>query len=582
MEALKARPAARAREVLGLALVGAFLLVSFGDGLRMPFLNDDYLFLDKVARTPFPAWFGFQDLSFHWWRPWSRELHYGWLSHVFGPNELVFHVANFVLVFAILIAYRALATRLAGARVAGVATCAVAVLAAWGVLLLWVAGVQDLWMLFASALALLAWSHGRRLLATLAFAIALASKETACLLPGVFLAHEIWLARRPLREALLRVSGPALLLLLWAAFHPHLGGRLWGGVVIDRAVDLLAVPPHVALVRSVGSLFNLDRMPAPAASVGRILLVGCAVALLPVAAAWLLMGAGPARVKRARADKGAKPPERSNAGGVRAFALAWTVLGWAPLALPSLGWHAYYALFGAMGAWLALGSWLAARRALALAVIAAIAALALARGATPSLDWGDAYYQRRAGVVLSGMRADLIGRWPTFPPHSRLYFVRVPNNVGFMAGDGPSLRTWYRDTTLRAGFFTAYASRAPGAPRGEDFFFRLDSLTGRWERIVPATQDSMRHGAGPAWQTGHMGLAQVFARAGEWTRAYAELSLLANTYTQDPELAVLAAVARAEMGDSTGAMTWLREAARRPGASREILDEARAAGLLSR
>src|SRR5262249_42087343 len=196
-------PAGRA---LGVFLLALFLFARFRDAFSLPFLNDDYVFLDHVARRGFGQLWGFTELAFHWRRPWSRELHYWWLQRAFGAHEGPFHAASFALAFGGLAAYWALARRLVGAAAAAIAVAGAATLPGWGLLLLWSAGAQDLWMLLMSLLALLAWRADRIGLAALAYALALASKETAAPLPLVFLAHDHWVARRPWPESLLRIA----------------------------------------------------------------------------------------------------------------------------------------------------------------------------------------------------------------------------------------------------------------------------------------------------------------------------------------------------------------------------------------
>src|SRR5262249_45760904 len=130
--------------------------------------------------------------------------------------------------------------------------------------------------------------------------------------------------------------------------------------------------------------------------------------------------------------------------------------------------------FAGFGLWLAAGRVLARQTALGMGLLAALAFLGAGRAGTPSMDWGEAAYQRRAGAFVREIRARLRVLHPTLPPHSRLWFVRLPNNVGFLAGDGPAVRVWYRDRTLAAGYYSAYRPRGPGEPAGGDHFFRID------------------------------------------------------------------------------------------------------------
>jgi tetratricopeptide (TPR) repeat protein len=260
-----------------------------------------------------------------------------------------------------------------------------------------------------------------------------------------------------------------------------------------------------------------------------------------------------------------------------AVGVTWAACGWLPLLLPGLGWHAYYGLFGALGAWLALAA-LVPPGAPAAALVALLALLSVARDATPSLDWGDAAYQRRAGVLLRTLRAGLLERVPHPAPHTRFWFVALPSNIGFLQGDGPALRTWYADTTLRAGFFSAWRPAAAGSP-GEDRFFKLHDAT-RWVELVPGPEDARAAvSANPRWAEDHLSLGRTFADAGEWERAAAEFAKVAEAYPQDAEPAYNLAVCRAHLGDSLAAGHWMEEARRRPVVTERLRRAARASGL---
>ena len=106
---------------IGVFLLGLFLLARFGDLFRMPFLNDDYVFLDHVTGKSFGSLWGFRELAFHWWRPWSREFHYWWIQGAFGPVEWPFHLASLALACGVLAAFWALGRRLVGAPAAAIA-----------------------------------------------------------------------------------------------------------------------------------------------------------------------------------------------------------------------------------------------------------------------------------------------------------------------------------------------------------------------------------------------------------------------------------------------------------------------------
>ena len=568
-----ARPPVPAGRGLGVLLLGVFLFARFGDAFRIPFLNDDYVFLDHVAGKGFLSLWGFRELAFHWWRPWSREFHYWWLQRAFGPVEWPFHLASLLLACGVLAAFWALARRLAGAPAAAIAVAGAATLPGWGLMLLWAAGVQDLWMLLMSLLALLAWRAERVGWAALAYAFALASKETAAPLLLLFVALDRWVTRRPPHETLIRLLPAVAVALLWVGAHPLLLGRLWTAAPVSLAPSTAAVPPWVAVWKSVLTAFSLDVWPAPDGGWRAVWWDGLRGAVLLLVFVELL----------ARPD--ARPSNLL--GGTRAarlrgtlpFAVAWWGCGTLPLLLPGLGWHAYYAQFAALGMWLAVGRVLARQTGTAIAVLGIIGFLGAGRSATPSLDWGEASYQRRAGSFVSQIRERLLGAHPRMEPHARLWFVRLPNNVGFLAGNGPAVRVWYRDPTLQAGYYSAYQPRAAGESAGPDHFFRMDEAgqflevqagetTAAVVPVLPTEAESPK--SDPRWQTDHLALASTFARARAWRQAAAEYRRLAIAFPESSGYAFDAATTFMQAGDSAAGIAWFREAARRPGASPEL------------
>jgi hypothetical protein len=166
-------------------LLGAFLATQYGYAWRVPFMNDDYVFLDLTRGASFLQLWLPRPAVWLWYRPWSRELHYWTLQRLFGTSVAPYHFASFALWLALMGLYWALARRLTGVRAAAISTAGVAALAAWGLPLVWIAGVQDLWMMTLALGALLAFLHARVALATALFALALLSKETAVLVPLV-------------------------------------------------------------------------------------------------------------------------------------------------------------------------------------------------------------------------------------------------------------------------------------------------------------------------------------------------------------------------------------------------------------
>jgi hypothetical protein len=166
-------------------------------------------------------------------------------------------------------------------------------------------------------------------------------------------------------------------------------------------------------------------------------------------------------------------------------------------------------------------------------------------------------------------------------PNARLWFVRLPNNVGFLAGNGPVVRVWYKDPTLQAGYYSAYRLREEGEPLGPDHFFRMDEAGQFMEIRQSAPNDTSaapilaQQRANPRFRTDRLALATALAQGKDWTGAAAEFRTLAIAYADSSGFAFDAATAYMQAGDSVMAVQWLREAARRPDASPEVVDAAR-------
>ena len=150
------------RWAIPVALLLAFLLTQYWDVLWIPFINEDYAFLDMSGRHSAVSLLRDPGLyAGPWFRPLSQGLHYWSLQRVFGQEILGWHAVSMALALAIWIAYFALVRRIAGAERASIATVSVAALAGWGTLIAWIAGVQDLWMLLFAMIALHAVARSR-------------------------------------------------------------------------------------------------------------------------------------------------------------------------------------------------------------------------------------------------------------------------------------------------------------------------------------------------------------------------------------------------------------------------------------
>ncbi len=129
----------------------------------------------------------------------------------------------------------------------------------------------------------------------------------------------------------------------------------------------------------------------------------------------------------------------------------------------------------------------------------------------------DAHSIRRGVEYLKRIESDLKRMHPTFPAGSRCYFWRVPEHIGFLISDGPSLRVWYNDPTLEGRFLSEYR---PDAQRPSYFF--LHEENGHPMEIIRGPADPYLKSPHPAYADGHNDLGTCFARVGEHEAAITE------------------------------------------------------------
>jgi Dolichyl-phosphate-mannose-protein mannosyltransferase len=566
------------------ALLFAALLALDASAFLTPFMADDFVFLDHTRHARFLDLLSPADAIFGYFRPWSRELHYWWLQHVFGLHELPFHLVSFALWITALAFYHAIARRVAGPRAAGVATAAVAVLAAWGSVLHWIAGVQDLWMLAWALASLWLLARDRPYWSAAAFAGALLSKETGVVVLPIAVAYLLIVERRPPLATLRRVGAHVAIAIPWALVHPQLGGRWWTGHAAGAAgastTSGAHADPVTILWRTLLATINLPDATTPKGGWGAVL----TDSLMAIVVVALLVARGARAARRNREPRRAAsaappvtagtptaplPPER-----VALFGSVWALLGWLPLFSPSIGWHAYYGAIGMLGAWLALAPPLARDPRRAVPALALLTVLGVAHARTPSFDWGDLWFQTRAAKVVTITHTYLRQTVPTLPRHSRVFFANVPVGSGLLPGaDPPLLRLWYGDSTLQAHFVSDFEPRPAGAPAGPDYFFAYDSTAG-WKQedlrtTLPAapTADEREQYGSSLWNLGR------FAQAARILRSLAAESTRRVDYTFNVGSCFV------QMGDSAEAARWYWRAAQLPGAPEGVL---RPANRLSR
>ena len=529
--------------------VTGFAILVYAPMLGVPFIGDDYVFLDKTRDASFGSLWSFRNIDFGWYRPWSREFHFWTLQHLLGARETGFRVVSLALWLAMLATYFALLRRVRDERVAAIATLGAAALSLWGAPLTWISGVQDLWMLLFTTLALWLTAGGRTPWALAACAGALLSKETAAVLPGIVLAQARWVEGLDARGCARRVAPFAALMLAWALVHPTVLHRVsHPAPVIPNGEP--PKPPAMVIGESLLSSVNADRLALPVDPQPVRLAVTLISAMLLAGATWFALR-GPSK----RQDARARDPALTSSPSRRAFlayGAAWCVAGWLPLLSRSIGWHAYYGSLGVLGAWVVFADLLVVWPRAAVAVVLALGLLRGRAEATRSWDWGSQWYQTRAGNMLRGIHDQLRAFHPTLPPHTRLYFGSIPNNIGLIAGRSPAVRVWYGDSTLEAGFYSYYHARLPGEPRGEDLFFHFDSTAGIREVTVDGADIGASLVPRAQWEEDHDNLAMVLVTNGDLPRAARLFEAIARLPGR-PDALMMATACWQVHGDSAAA-----------------------------
>lgn len=560
-----ARPVGSKRRstwLFALLLLG-FAAVAYGPSLAMPFIGDDYVFLDKTRLARFFDLWSLHNTNFGWYRPWSRELHFWTLQHLLGTQPIAFRLASLLLWAGALAAYALLVSSLASKRTALIATGGVASLALWGAPLLWISGSQDLWMLAFAMLALLLIVRGRPTLALLPFAGALLSKETAVVLPLIAAGFWLLVARKPVAVVARRLAPFAALALIWLFVHPVLLPRLAAGSSPGFSGEP-SLPPLDVLFRSTLSLVNANLALQPVAagsfSWDRTLVSSALLVLAAVVAVRVPNGAR-------TADR-----DRPDPRAVMGFGLVWCAAAWLPLFMRSIGWHAYYGSLGTFGAWLALAGLLTERRALTIALFVVLGLLRGKSAATRTWDWGSEWYQRRAGNMLSVIRTQLLERHPRLAPHTRVYFGNIPNNIGLVAGESPAIRVWYRDSTLQAGFYSYYRPRAAGDADGPDLFFEFDSTRGLVPVLLGTEDLAGASRRDPDWERHHRALAVLLLRQGDAARAALEYEKIA-ALGERADASMFAAICWEAVGNASRAESLYAAAGRTSGLGAREIEE---------
>ena len=492
------RAASLRRSVPALALILFATVWLYFPVLRTPFFADDYLFLDQVRSRPLLATLATPDPLSNFYRPVSRQLYFWLIAHASKESPLAFHVANLVLLLAVIVLLFALVRRLAGDRAAPIAAAFLGLHYSADVTVRWACGSQDLLAVLGALAAIHLHLSGRRLWAGAALLLAMLSKEVVLLAPVVAVvagreAGERW--PMAFRRAWPLAAAIAIWGLLWVVM-PNRRAQQGGQVELIPSAPL-AAPAHLGQVIPGlewrrGEVGHFPRVGPPLVPLALALAaVGWGAsgrwsrssAQRPVAAS----GRAKERPGRRRLVAEDGPPPLTGTPSPARLGLLWAFLAIVPVAAVTTLWSAYYYLFAICGVALALGAWLASRpRAWALAAIALLSwgsasARSLEEFAEAKMPWTaqshiNRLYIERAVRYVRRYLEDLKRQRPELPPRSTLFFAGLKGSIAFQAADGPLVRWAYRDSSLKSYYLTSFS--LDKARRGPMFFFTAsgDSL----------------------------------------------------------------------------------------------------------
>jgi hypothetical protein len=462
-------------EAGAVALVLLATVAVHGHGVARPFFADDYLFLEQVRGRPLLAALTSPDPLGNFLRPVSRAAWFWLLGRAGGESPVLFHLANLALFLGAGALLHGLVRRLLGAAAALFALAFLALHYAADVPLRWAAGAQDLLAFFFGLLAVRLHAGERRAWAAASLLIALLSKETAagtCLVALLFDRA----SGRPWRDVLRRGAGLVAVTLGWAAWWlVTLRGRPGAGETLSLAPgNAAAALAHFAQV-ALGLEGRQGGNP-----LGHWGLPPLLPALVAAAAlAWLV-----------RAPARETAPGEGTARPTLWLGAAWTLTGIVPVILVAPIWSAYFYLWALAGCAL-LAAAVTDRWSLPLRA-GALATLVLLSGQARGLDefsadggaWSwtshvNRHYVDRSLRFLERSLAQLRAARPALTPRTTVFFVNVPNSMGWQAADGPLLRWAYRDSTLRSYYMTQFTKER--AARGPVLYFAFegDSLVDR-------------------------------------------------------------------------------------------------------
>ena len=421
------------------------ILASLGAPLGEP-VADDFDHLHYALFAPHRMLDGGGSASF--WRPLAYQGYFGLFARAFLASRftvVALHLA--LLAWAVVLLHRTARRFMPGPWAAVAAGFPLLCESARALIAVPVHFV-DVGLITFSALALHEAAAGRLVVSLAALAAALGCKETA-VATAVMLP---WLAPAapgsPIRGRARWLAGVALVTLAWALVY--LAVRARAGLELPRGLESgLGALPATAIERARWAIVGTARalFSLPMVRTARDLPAALGLALVFITAAVCFARRAGSRARFARVQP------------VVVAGVLWCAAATAPLVAVYPIWSPQRAVYGGIGAGVALVATLgAAHPALPVAMLAIRLALFATAPAPPARvsnlppetgAFVDFERLTRVQRLAAETRAALTSRHPTLPHGARVGLFGPPIMTTYAFGGSRALQVWYRDTTLR-------------------------------------------------------------------------------------------------------------------------------------
>lgn len=424
----------------------------YAGALGMPFIKDDYQFIDQARTETLAHSLVERGPLSNYYRPLARQLYFELLTAL-GPHPRLFHWVNYALFLGALVALADLLRVLLPAPGVWAGVLYFALLPMQQVTLSWASCCQDLLAVLGLLVAVACYRRRWTLAALIAFAVALASKESALPLPLALAAWSLVVERERAAIVARRVVPFAIIAVAWAALAWTMHTKAAVPPLHFDPVSIVATYAHL-----MQALTGLEQPAEPA-----FVWLGERPLIVP----WLALAPLAFVVTRMRATPAGDPESRTGQYAV-GVGLAWLFVFAAMVVPVAYYWSAYYYSCAAVGGALVVG-WVM-RKLSARGLVVWTAVLLCVNAATTSTRT----YGATAGpwvatshiTAYSLERAAALTRWTpagrAVDPSTQFFFAALPADAGFAMGNTPLIRTLYHSEFIEAHYLSQFDRSTAG------------------------------------------------------------------------------------------------------------------------